>query len=199
MSPRILSVQEKNIQREKLLAKGRELLVAYGIRKTSVEDIIKAANMAKGTFYQYFKSKEFFFFEIIVQFHSEWFQKAAEAFAQSGGVPLKERVREHIRLNFYSPDYLCIFKYHDEIEDLILGMHELSREKAEALIEMEHNAYERFLKLWEIDGKRVKPGVIHNYLHTMYFCIANADLMEKDCIDETFKALLDGLISYIFD
>jgi AcrR family transcriptional regulator len=198
MSPKILSEQEKKIRREYLLSKGRELFVTYGVRKTSVDDIIMAAKMAKGTFYQYFESKEVFFLEILVQFHSEWFQKAEDAFNVHGDIPVYERFREYIKENFNLPNYHWIFKYHDDIENLLLEMYQISPEKVEALLEMEHTAYERLLQLWEIDDKRVQPGVIHNYLHTMYFCIANAELMEKDYINETFEALLDGLIFYIF-
>jgi AcrR family transcriptional regulator len=198
MSPKSLTTQEKMLQKEKLFAKGRELLIAYGVRKTSVEDIMKAANMAKGSFYQHFESKEAFFFELIVQFHHEWFQKAGEAFAQPSGLPLKERVREHIRFYFHSPEYLAIFKYHEEIEELIYRMQELSQEKVDALMELEHNAYEQLLQLCRIDTRRVKAGVIHNYLHAIYFGIANLDLIEKDFVDATFEALLNGLIIYIF-
>lgn len=198
MAPKSLTVQEKAIQKEKLLAKGRALLAMHGVRKTGVEDIAKAANMAKGSFYQYFASKEAFFFELIVQFHKEWFQKAAEAFAHAGNVPLKERVREHISLTLRSPEYLSIFKYHEEIEELMRGVLKLSQGKVGALMEMEHAAYEHLLKLCQIDTQKVKPGVVHNYLHAIVFGMANIDLMEKDCLDETFEALLDGLIIYIF-
>ena len=198
MSPKSLTAQEKALQRERLFMKGRELLAIYGIRKTSVQDITKAANMAKGSFYQHFESKEALFFEVIVRFHSEWFQRAEETFAQPGGLPLKERVREFIRSCFHSPEYLSIFKYHDELKEMIQGMQALSRDKVDALMEMEHAAYERLLKLCRIDTGKVKPGVIHNYLHAMYFGVANADLVERDCVDETFEALLDGLIAYIF-
>lgn len=198
MSPKSLTEQEKNIQAEKLFAKGRELLASYGVRKTSVEDITKAANMAKGSFYQHFESKEAFFFEIIVRFHSDWFQKAEELFAQPGEAPLRERVREFIRLCFHSPEYLSLFKYHEELEELIQNMQKLSQEKVDAMMEMEHMAYERLLRLCHIDTQKVKAGVIHNYFHAIYFGVANAGLMEKDCMDETFEALLNGLITYIF-
>ncbi len=198
MSPKSLSEQEKIIQREKLLEKGRELLSAYGVRKTSVEDITRAASMAKGTFYQHFDSKEAFFFELIVQYHGEWFHQAELFFLAPGGEPLKERVLSFIRMCFKSPEYLSIFKYHEEIEELILGMQAVSKEKVDDLMQMEHHTYARLLNLFHIDTRSVKPGVIHNYLHAMYFGIANNGLMEIDCMDEMFEVMLNGLIVYIF-
>ena len=65
-------------------------------------------------------------------------------------------------------------------------------------MELEHHAYERLLTLFHFDTQKVKPGVLHNYLHVVYLGIANESMMESDCLTETFEALLDGLINYIF-
>lgn len=198
MAPKSLTEQEKNNQRQRLLAAGKGLLASYGARKTSVEDITKAAGIAKGTFYQHFESKEAFFFELIVQFHRDLFKQAEQVFTAPGEEPLRDRVRSFIRSSFHSAEFLAIFKYYDEIEELILALQAAASPMPGALQEMEHAAYERLLRLFGFDTQRVKPGVVHNYLHTIYFGIANARIMEKDCIEETFEALLDGLISYIF-
>lgn len=46
------------IRREQLMDTGERLLLAKGIASTSIDDIVAAANVAKGTFYLYFASKE---------------------------------------------------------------------------------------------------------------------------------------------
>lgn len=51
-------LQEKKKQkREALLAAAFDLFVTQGINETSISDIVHKANMAKGTFYLYFKDK----------------------------------------------------------------------------------------------------------------------------------------------
>ncbi len=57
----IKSDTEKQMQKKYLLEIGKVLLLQYGIKKTTVDDIVNEANIAKGTFYLYFKSKEDFF------------------------------------------------------------------------------------------------------------------------------------------
>ncbi len=47
--PRALTEQERCAQCERLLNKGRDVVLMYGMRKVSIEDIAKAAGMAKGT------------------------------------------------------------------------------------------------------------------------------------------------------
>jgi AcrR family transcriptional regulator len=198
MSPKSLTFQDKKQQKEKLLAKGRELLLTYGIRKTSVEDITKAANMAKGSFYQHFESKDVFFFELIELFHKELFQMADEAFSKPSDMPFKERVREFIRFCFQSPVQLFFFKFDEELGELLRGIQNISKDRVEALMEMEHTEYELLLKQFNIDTQKVKPGVVHNYLHAIYFGIAYVNLMEQDCMEETLDALINGVIVYIF-
>ncbi|NLV37385.1 MAG: TetR/AcrR family transcriptional regulator [Clostridiaceae bacterium] len=198
MSPKILTDQERQLQKNRLIGEGKKLLFSYGIRKTSVADITKAAGMAKGTFYQHFTSKEELFLEIVTQLHVTWFQQAELYFSEPSSEPLGERVRSFIRFCFHANEFISIFKYHNEIEELIMEMQASSNQAVIDLMDLEHAAYERLLKMFNIDTNKTKPGVVYNYFHAMYFGIANKSMMDPDCFDETFEAMLNGLIVYIF-
>jgi AcrR family transcriptional regulator len=50
--------------RRNLLRKGREYFIKYGLKKTSVDDLVRAAGIAKGSFYRFFESKEALFWAI---------------------------------------------------------------------------------------------------------------------------------------
>ena len=49
--------EKKKKKREDLLHAAYELFTSKGVFDTSISDIVKKANMAKGTFYLYFKDK----------------------------------------------------------------------------------------------------------------------------------------------
>ncbi|MEG2074596.1 MAG: TetR/AcrR family transcriptional regulator, partial [Angelakisella sp.] len=49
------SEAKKNEKREKLERAGYDLFLSKGIHDTSIDDIVKGASVAKGTFYLYFK------------------------------------------------------------------------------------------------------------------------------------------------
>lgn len=49
--------ENKNLKREKILSAAYELFSKKGIQKTAVDEVVKRAEIAKGTFYLYFKSK----------------------------------------------------------------------------------------------------------------------------------------------
>ncbi len=49
--------QKKNLKRKNLLEAAYELFTTKGINETAIDDIVKKAGVAKGTFYLYFKNK----------------------------------------------------------------------------------------------------------------------------------------------
>jgi AcrR family transcriptional regulator len=63
--PKIFTEKEKEIIRNTLIEKGREFFSIYGIKKTSITELTKAAGIAQGTFYTFFDSKEELYFEIL--------------------------------------------------------------------------------------------------------------------------------------
>jgi TetR/AcrR family transcriptional repressor of nem operon len=56
--------------REEIIRKGADLVHAQGFNATGLQQILQAANIPKGSFYFYFKSKEDFGLEIIDYFNS---------------------------------------------------------------------------------------------------------------------------------
>jgi AcrR family transcriptional regulator len=198
MAPKILNEQNRIAQREKLLAKGRELLNAFGIRKTSIEDITRAAGMAKGSFYLYFKSKEELFLEIINRFHKEWFMVAEKLVQDTPVEMIREKIKGFIIKMFNSPDYLSVFKYHDEMMELIKYAAVNEPGSLQDLLVLEHETYAHLLRLCGKDLEKVKPGVVHNYVHLLYVAVADKDIMVEAYKSETFSAALEGLLNYIF-
>ena len=49
---------KKDAKRQALISEGERLFERYGYRKVTVEEIVAAAGVAKGTFYLYFKTKD---------------------------------------------------------------------------------------------------------------------------------------------
>ncbi len=56
--PKIFSTEDRQAIRRTLIKAGREHFLRYGFRKTNVAELARAAGIAKGTFYNFFESKE---------------------------------------------------------------------------------------------------------------------------------------------
>ncbi|HBV98484.1 MAG: TetR family transcriptional regulator [Peptococcaceae bacterium BICA1-7] len=56
---------EREQIRQCLLNKGKELFIQYGLHKTSIDDLVQACGIGKGSFYKFFSSKEELFYVIL--------------------------------------------------------------------------------------------------------------------------------------
>ena len=57
--------QEREYIRKRLKEEAAECLARYGVRRTTVDELVKRVNIPKGTFYLFYKSKELLLFEVI--------------------------------------------------------------------------------------------------------------------------------------
>ncbi len=53
--------------RERIIATAQALFGRFGLKKTTLDEIIRRANIAKGTFYKYFSNKEVLFMEVVTR------------------------------------------------------------------------------------------------------------------------------------
>ena len=56
--PRIFSEADRETIRRTLIDQGKKAFLRFGIRKTIIDELAAAAGIAKGTFYNFFESKE---------------------------------------------------------------------------------------------------------------------------------------------
>lgn len=69
--PAIFNEESRNDIRNKMLTNGFYSIKHKGYKKTSIEEIAKQSGIAKGTFYNFFQSKENFVLEIILNKNNE--------------------------------------------------------------------------------------------------------------------------------
>ncbi len=63
--PRAFTEQERTVIGRRLLQQGYRLFSTYGLAKTNVEEIAKAAGISKGAFYLFYEFKEALFMDVI--------------------------------------------------------------------------------------------------------------------------------------
>jgi|GEM_PF-368829 AcrR family transcriptional regulator len=65
--PRAFTTEEKAKISASLISAGRTCFLKYGIRKTTIDDLVTQVGIAKGSFYQFFSSKENLYLELFMQ------------------------------------------------------------------------------------------------------------------------------------
>lgn len=66
-----ITTKKKLLKEKQMLLAGYNLFVTRGVEKTSIDDIVKLAGVAKGTFYLYFKDKYDLLDQLILQKSNE--------------------------------------------------------------------------------------------------------------------------------
>lgn len=75
--------------RETLLERGTELLADAGFTATGVQEITDAGGVPKGSFYNYFRSKDEFGIEVLRRYAQERFRQLEAALVDADGTPIE--------------------------------------------------------------------------------------------------------------
>lgn len=75
------SDEERERIREQLIESGRELLLIYGPKKTTVKDVTDPVGIAKPTFYQFFDAKSDLYIEILQREFEEYMENVRSELA----------------------------------------------------------------------------------------------------------------------
>jgi AcrR family transcriptional regulator len=191
--PRALTEQEKCLQCQKLLDKGKSVVLSQGIKKISVDEIAKAAGMAKGSFYQHFESKEQFLFKLIETMHRQIFAQVEQMLRSI--TDFQANARNFFMSLFNMPEMAFFIQNEQDISDLFFTA--MPNQELQSFKQMEAGMFEKMLLLAGVDLGKANPGVVHNYVHILYLSMGS-DLMMKDYLPETIDLILDSLLSYIF-
>ena len=195
MAPRALKNSEKNLQREKIFKSAKELVLLHGLKKISIDDVIHAVGVGKATFYKYFSSKDELLLQLIREIYKEVSEQAKELIKGSTTGELRENLATFLVSIISDQEIVFFFKNHQELEEMIVSA---QSSQIEDFRQMEYSAFENLIILAGLDPMRVKPDVVHNYIHSMYnLTIDNA--MMKENLSETISVMLNGLLKYIFD
>lgn len=105
-APKSYSEQERGYIQKRLKEEAAKCLAQYGIRRTTVDEIVKHVKIPKGTFYLFYRSKELLLFEVILEQH-DW---------------MEQKVYQSI--STLDPETLSA----DKLTDTLLGFYKMSAE-----------------------------------------------------------------------
>ncbi len=85
--PKGFSDYEKELISKRLREQGYKLFSAYGLKKTSVEELAQAAGISKGAFYLFYESKEALFLDVAELAEQHFRQEILAIIDQPGSSP----------------------------------------------------------------------------------------------------------------
>ncbi|GAA0076010.1 TetR/AcrR family transcriptional regulator [Clostridium sp. CTA-5] len=191
--PLIFDEETKKHLRKQMLENGFQLIKLYGLKRTTVEDITKKSGVAKGTFYNFFKNKEDFVYEIII-FKRD---KAKEEFQN-----LLDESKQLNRTQFKK--YLEILVFGDYNLFVYLNDAEIAMLKArwpqEYLINEKNDENTSLWILKHINNisENCNWKVFSNYIKSIAIIQANKEQLHKDAYKETLEHFINNILDYVF-
>src|SRR4051794_38420909 len=190
--PRGFTDTEKQAIQEQLMQAARERFARYGLRKTSVEELARAAGVSKGAFYLFYGSKEELYFDVMEQVESEIQDDLLEAVRRSGEPSLESFKR-------FIADALGILKTHPFFsgvadEDYQYLLRSIPPERLQRGISEDEAFAARLVAAWEDKGLHIsqEPGMVSAVLRALVFVSLHSADFQSDVYPQMMDLLVDG-------
>ncbi|MDO4945516.1 MAG: TetR/AcrR family transcriptional regulator [Ruminococcus sp.] len=191
--PPIFSREDKKKIRMQLLTEGRKMMIERGITKTNIDELAENAGIAKGTFYNFFPSKQDFILEIIHYYQDEKLAQLKQlAEAKKGKLTPEEALKWYKTLyrQQENPLYQVVKKDMDWIKTKI---------PSERLFRPEVDIQTAKLILSMIEGVRedIDCRVLANFPKMAALALENKNFMHQEVLEINFQMIIECMYRYV--
>ena len=191
--PKSYSDQEKEYIKKRLKEEAAKCLAQYGVRRTTVDEIVKRVNIPKGTFYLFYKSKELLLFETIQEQHEIVNRELYHALSDIANIEFSAEKLTDAIFEFYKmTENMPILKMLD-LGEVELLARKLPREIVEGHLQDDTDTIEKMFALLPIK-KEVDIKVISAVFHAIYFATLHKSEIGEKQYDEALRTLIYGIV-----
>lgn len=152
--------ERKAQNRAKLLAAARTVFAEKGVGEATARDIVRATDLATGTFYNYFRDKEEVFQALLREFEQK-VRDATMPIRRDRSLPFEERIEVGARAFFR-----IVIEDAELFHVLRRNAGAIAMMPTETLFSESMEQFGEDLERWEIEGDLL-PGVDPDYLRAM--------------------------------
>ena len=194
--PKCYSDQEREYIRKRLKEEAAACMGQYGIRRTTVDEIVKRVNIPKGTFYLFYKSKELLLFDVIQEQHELVNQKLYQAVSDLAGSEISaEKITDIVFKFFKMTENMLVLKQLDASEVELL-VRKLPREVVEEHLQDDTDTIEKLFSLLPVK-KEVDIKTISAAFHAIYYATLHKKEIGEDQYDQALWMLIFGVVLQI--
>ena len=188
------TTEEKEVIRKKLHKVAKECLQRYGVKKTTVDQMAAMVDISKGSFYNFYSSKEMLFFAVLEEYQIDVMNRLTEQLDMEAKIDtsrLVELLYDFYQGFRYSFMY-TIFK-NNEMELLI-------RKLPKEAITNHHLIDDRMVKkiVSRINIKEnVSVEIVSALFRTIAMTILHIEEIGEKQFDTTLKLVIQGVVEQI--
>lgn len=184
--------EKQNEIKEKLFRAGIEYLKKYGMRKMTVDKLVKAAGIAKGSFYNFYKSKEEFLFALSEYAESKMngmLERKLNGRTQMSAEEFTEFLDEYLHSDY---DLMASLT----IDDFLWAKKHLASYQ---LFEPDSQVpvVKSCMDMISDVNENADPGVVVNLIKCIYAMREHRENMVQDALEKSIEVQLKTIESYL--
>ena len=186
--------EEKEVIRKKLHKVAKECLQRYGVKKTTVDQMAAMADISKGSFYNFYSSKEMLFFAVLEEYQIDVMDRLTEQLGMEAKIDTNRLVQ--LLYDFYQ-DFRYSFMYtifkNYEMELLV-------RKLPKEAITNHHLIDDRMVKkiVSRINiRENVSVEIVSALFRTIAMTILHIEEIGEKQFDTTLKLVIQGIVEQI--
>ena len=186
--------EEKEVIRKKLHKVAKECLQRYGVKKTTVDQMAAMTDISKGSFYNFYSSKEMLFFAVLEEYQIDVMDRLTEQLDMEAKIDTNRLVQ--LLYDFYQ-DFRYSFMY------TIFKNHEMEllvRKLPREVIANHHLIDDRMVKKI-VSRINIRENVSLEIVSALFRTIAMTILHIKEIgekqFDTTLKLVIQGIVEQI--
>jgi AcrR family transcriptional regulator len=192
MSPKAFTEDEKGIVRSKLVEAALKFLSTTGIKKTTVEELARAAGISKGAFYMFYESKELLFLDALEEVQSKIHEEIISQIQKSsdkreGFISVVSNMYRHFTTNTW-----MLSLTNDEYEVLL---RRVPHERIEAHIALDDASTKRMTDV--IAGLNINSELTSAVMRMLFMCTLHRQEVGP-LADDAFVFMLEAVADKLF-
>jgi len=188
------TTEEKEVIRKKLHKVAKECLQRYGVKKTTVDQMAAMVDISKGSFYNFYSSKEMLFFKVLEEYQIDVMNRLTEQLGMETKIDTNRLVQ--LLYDFYQ-DFRYSFMY------TIFKNHEMElllRKLPKEAITNHHLIDDRMVK--EIVSRinireNVSVEIVSALFRTIAMTILHIEEIGEEQFDIALKFVIQGIVEQI--
>jgi AcrR family transcriptional regulator len=195
--PKTFSESEREYIMKRLMDEAAKCLSQYGIRKTTVDELVKRVSIPKGTFYRFYESKERLLFDVIMRFHDEMQAELLKEVSALSGFPSVDQLTQIIFRLYQRLDgsFLPKIMLDGELEHFMRALPpELSM-----LHTQRDDGKVRELLLLLPGMRQERAEVFSAALRSVFLALMYKREIGEDIFEETLRMLIRGIVLQLLE
>jgi len=186
--------EEKEVIRKKLHKVAKECLQRYGVKKTTVDQMAAMTDISKGSFYNFYSSKEMLFFAVLEEYQIDVMNRLTEQLGMETKIDTNRLVQ--LLYDFYQ-DFRYSFMY------TIFKNHEMElliRKLPKEVITNHHLIDDRMVKkiVSRINiRENVSVEIVSALFRTIAMTILHIEEIGEKQFDTTLKLVIQGVVEQV--